>query len=713
MAFVQGTGIMSGAQEPQWMVLPRRVDVKVINGIPVEEGNQQSVQAPVEAPQERNQGHHREHNGQRPTGMDPRSFAAAQHYKQGQNTANLDPNTVALAYLLQQHQNGGLPANANALVMAALQASVQQSSQNSAQPRQHLVNNRNCMATPSTAGTGSTTDLVLGRSSGVPHNGTATHTWGTQGGSTSLPFRIQEDSRPSNGINNTNTTRQDLQCGTQQRPVSKAQTSAPYANHDHMHGGLPISGMLQRSGTSADDCNRSFIEKCQQHLREYSGMLTLGPSKNLATNGDVNIAGTQFLKPIQKKTKVRSRRGPRSSSSPYRGVTCYRRTGRYESHIWEGGKQLHLGSFVLPEEAAQAYDRAAIKFRGQDAELNFPPEQYKEDPILAMGAGLSSKEDFVLLLRRETARLKTRPPARSKVENSHNPVEPAADVAVGTTSLPQLPPISLPSVAKGEATQRDRDASTSRIPMEWKEKGSSKTDVGLQSSKIDQTCWDCVVEVRLKGCEDKLSIPLGTYRSKTIGLVAHDLVMLFVERALQMKGAQHPDHGLAWSNFVPSDDLPQRLNFGLGSYLHMLENVETSEDSDGAKASTFKNTILELCVGLANHRKDSLCVEDLTKLYHIVNALAGDSRKVLERLQMMGVHHFPPPTQGSLETSPSNTPGSSKENLPVMVCSKDRPAKATDSAVDMKQDVENATSELPKAVERKEQQLFGTTVQLA
>lgn len=38
----------------------------------------------------------------------------------------------------------------------------------------------------------------------------------------------------------------------------------------------------------------------------------------------------------QKKQQVvkKSRRGPRSRSSQYRGVTFYRRTGRWESHIW-------------------------------------------------------------------------------------------------------------------------------------------------------------------------------------------------------------------------------------------------------------------------------------------------------------------------------------------------------------------------------------------
>ena len=41
------------------------------------------------------------------------------------------------------------------------------------------------------------------------------------------------------------------------------------------------------------------------------------------------------LKVLQQKQQTKkSRRGPRSRSSQYRGVTFYRRTGRWESHIW-------------------------------------------------------------------------------------------------------------------------------------------------------------------------------------------------------------------------------------------------------------------------------------------------------------------------------------------------------------------------------------------
>ena len=38
--------------------------------------------------------------------------------------------------------------------------------------------------------------------------------------------------------------------------------------------------------------------------------------------------------PPQQPPVKKSRRGPRSRSSQYRGVTFYRRTGRWESHIW-------------------------------------------------------------------------------------------------------------------------------------------------------------------------------------------------------------------------------------------------------------------------------------------------------------------------------------------------------------------------------------------
>ncbi|CAN7116230.1 unnamed protein product [Brassica rapa subsp. narinosa] len=95
----------------------------------------------------------------------------------------------------------------------------------------------------------------------------------------------------------------------------------------------------------------------------------------------------------------KSRRGPRSRSSQYRGVTFYRRTGRWESHIWDCGKQVYLGGFDTAHAAARAYDRAAIKFRGVDADINFTVGDYEEDMKQVQNL---SKEEFVHILRRQS-----------------------------------------------------------------------------------------------------------------------------------------------------------------------------------------------------------------------------------------------------------------------------------------------------------------------
>ncbi|KAL6551737.1 AP-2 complex subunit beta [Orobanche gracilis] len=95
----------------------------------------------------------------------------------------------------------------------------------------------------------------------------------------------------------------------------------------------------------------------------------------------------------------KSRRGPRSRSSQYRGVTFYRRTCRWESHIWDCGKQVYLGGFDTAHAAACAYDRAAIKFRGMEADINFSLVDYEED--LKQMRNLT-KEEFVHVLRRQS-----------------------------------------------------------------------------------------------------------------------------------------------------------------------------------------------------------------------------------------------------------------------------------------------------------------------
>nr|GEU79509.1 AP2-like ethylene-responsive transcription factor [Tanacetum cinerariifolium] len=60
--------------------------------------------------------------------------------------------------------------------------------------------------------------------------------------------------------------------------------------------------------------------------------------------------GVLALKPTVAK---KSRRGSMSRNSQYHGVTFYRRTSRWESHIWDYGKQVYLGRFDTALAAAR------------------------------------------------------------------------------------------------------------------------------------------------------------------------------------------------------------------------------------------------------------------------------------------------------------------------------------------------------------------------
>jgi hypothetical protein len=69
---------------------------------------------------------------------------------------------------------------------------------------------------------------------------------------------------------------------------------------------------------------------------------------------------------------ARNRRKHRNNTSGFTGV--YKQGSRYISRIRVGGKLLHVGSFLCPEDAARARDKAALEHFGEFASLNFPEE---------------------------------------------------------------------------------------------------------------------------------------------------------------------------------------------------------------------------------------------------------------------------------------------------------------------------------------------------
>ncbi len=108
---------------------------------------------------------------------------------------------------------------------------------------------------------------------------------------------------------------------------------------------------------------------------------------NLPPNSGVDHANRDRLDNRKENLRIASRSQQvanqslgRRNTTGFKGVSVQR--GLYHAKIKVDGKGIHLGFFILPEQAARAYDAAAIKYFGEFACTNESLGLFKSSKLL-------------------------------------------------------------------------------------------------------------------------------------------------------------------------------------------------------------------------------------------------------------------------------------------------------------------------------------------
>jgi len=131
-------------------------------------------------------------------------------------------------------------------------------------------------------------------------------------------------------------------------------------------GGISNNFYAVRRGPNRNGLRRTVIRMHREVANTPDGMVCDHINGNSLDNRKANLRSATHMQ-----NSWNTRKSSQSCSSKYKGVTFYKMDQKWHAQISVNGKRIFLGTFEGEKEAAKEYDKAAKKYFGEFAKLNF------------------------------------------------------------------------------------------------------------------------------------------------------------------------------------------------------------------------------------------------------------------------------------------------------------------------------------------------------
>ena len=137
-----------------------------------------------------------------------------------------------------------------------------------------------------------------------------------------------------------------------------------------------IAGTINGNGRRQIYIDGKILLSSRLAFLWYHGWLPENPLKNCIDHKDRDCLNDKEsnLRVVTRSQNQMNMSPQKGSSSKYLGVSWNEPRCKWRAVITVNNKTKHLGRFIDEEEAAKAYDQAAIQYFGEFANLNFKGE---------------------------------------------------------------------------------------------------------------------------------------------------------------------------------------------------------------------------------------------------------------------------------------------------------------------------------------------------